>query len=216
MSTFNNFFGSRVVLRELTAPASTCHHTVHVLMVICFSTGVGALTFVSPTPPVLLAYLSLNMDINCTTDEPSATVKLLHQPTFTNWVERAVKPSKLILTGQVFTLLNVIVSDGGRYKCEATYKNETIEWPTGVLAVIRTGKLNTSRIFTLQMHSAIQTFWGSFNFGEQIFAVESKFLSILSIVASYVKSKWRALQKKPCQKSLAFLLLLISIYHKSE
>ena len=86
------------------------------------------------------------MDINCTTDEPSATVKLLHQPTFDNWVERAVKPSKLILTGQVFTLLNVIVSDGGRYKCEATYKNETIEWPRGVLAVIRRGKLNTSRI----------------------------------------------------------------------
>ena len=86
------------------------------------------------------------MDINCTTNELSATVKLLRQPTFTNWVERAVKPSKLILRGQVFTLLNVIVSDGGRYKCKATYKNETIEWPRGVLAVISRGKLYTRRI----------------------------------------------------------------------
>ena len=115
-------------------------------MVIFFSTGVGALTFVSPPPLVLPAYLGLNMNVNCTTDEPNATVKLLHLHTSTNWVERAVKPSKLILRGQVFTLLNVIVSDGGRYKCEATYKSETIEWPTGAWAVISSGKLNTSRI----------------------------------------------------------------------
>ena len=117
-----------------------------VLMVVCSLAGAEALTFASPPPPVLLVYLGLNMDINCTTNEPSAAVKLLHQPTFTYWVERAVKPSKLILRGQVFMLLNVMASDGGRYKCEATYKNETIEWPTGVLAVIRRGKLYTSRI----------------------------------------------------------------------
>ena len=118
-----------------------------VLMVVCSTAGAEALTFVSPPPPVLPAYLGLNMDINCTTNEPSATVKLLHQPTFTNWVERAVEPSKLILRRQVFTLLNVRVLDGGRYKCEATYKNETIEWQTGALAVISTaGKLDTSRI----------------------------------------------------------------------
>ena len=133
---------------ELTAqPPLVITLFVHVLMVIFFSTGVGALTFVSPPPPVVTAYLSLNMNVNCTTDEPSATVKLLHQPSFSNWVERVVEPSKLILRGQVFTLLNVIVSDGGRYKCEATYKNETIEWPTGALALIRPGKLNTSRIW---------------------------------------------------------------------
>ena len=35
--------------------------------------------------------------------------------------------------------------------------------------------------------------YASFNFGEENFAVESKFLCILSIVASYVKSKCRAL-----------------------
>ena len=35
--------------------------------------------------------------------------------------------------------------------------------------------------------------YASFNFGKEIFAVESTFLSLLSIVASYVKSKCRAL-----------------------
>ena len=148
-SFFFFFFHVHVVLTELTAPASTCHQTV--CTCTCtdghfFSTGVGALTFVSPPPPVLSTYLGLNMNVNCTTDEPNATVKLLHQPAFPNWVERAVKPNKLIIRGQVFTLLNVIVSDGGRYKCGATYKNETIEWPRGALAVISPGKLNTSRI----------------------------------------------------------------------
>jgi len=72
--------------------------------------------------------LGYNLDINCTTDEPNATVRLLHQPSFPNWVERTVTPNKLILRGQVFTLLNVIVTDGGRYNCEATYKNQTIRW----------------------------------------------------------------------------------------
>ena len=87
------------------------------------------------------------MDINCTTDEPSATVRLLHQPNSANWVERTVAPNKLILRGQVFTLLNVIVTDGGRYDCEATYKNETIQWPQGYgYAVIHRGKLNARRI----------------------------------------------------------------------
>ena len=131
---------------DLNHCSSNNQRTMFVLMVICFPAGVWALTFLSPPPIVLSAYLDLNMNVNCTTDEPSATVKLLHQPTFTYWVERAVKPSKLILRGQVFTLLNVIVSDGGRYKCKATYKNETIEWPTGALAVISRGKLNTCRI----------------------------------------------------------------------
>lgn len=120
---------------------------VHVLMIICFSAGVEALKFLSPPAPALPALLGFNMVINCTTDEPNATVKLLHQPTFTNWVERVVTPNKLILRGQVFTLLNVIVSDGGRYNCEATYKSQTIRWPTVYgMAVISQGKLNTSRI----------------------------------------------------------------------
>ena len=120
---------------------------VCVLMVICFTVGIEALEFVSPPAQVLTAFLSLNMDINCTTDEPSATVRLLHQPTFTNWVERPVVPNKLILRGQVFTVLNVIVTDGGRYNCEARYKNQTIRWPQVYgFAVIRRGKLNARRI----------------------------------------------------------------------
>ena len=86
---------------------------------------------------VLPSLLGYNFDINCTTDEPNATVKLLHQPSFTFWVELTVTPNKLILRGQVFTVLNVIVSDGGRYHYEATDKNQTIRWPqfSGLAAI---------------------------------------------------------------------------------
>ena len=40
----------------------------------------------------------------------------------------------------------------------------------------------------------------------KFFAVEGKFLTVLSIVASYDKRKWRALHKNPV-KTLAFHLL---------
>ena len=40
--------------------------------------------------------------------------------------------------------------------------------------------------------------YASFNSGKYIFAVESKFLSILSIVESYIKSKCRALLDLYC------------------
>jgi len=109
--------------------------------------GIGALKFLSPPAQVLPALLGMNEDINCTTDEPSATVRLLHQPTFTYWVERTVTPNKLILRGQVFTLLKVNVNDGGRYNCKATYKNQTIRWPTVYgMALIGHGKLNSRGI----------------------------------------------------------------------
>jgi len=89
----------------------------------------------------LHAILGYNLDINCTTDEPNATVTLLHQPLFApNWVERTVTPKKIILRGQVFTLLNVIATDGGRYNCEATYKNQTIRWSqSSGMAIFDTG-----------------------------------------------------------------------------
>ena len=45
--------------------------------------------------------------------------------------------------------------------------------------------------------------YASFNSGKYIFAVESKFLSILSIVESYVKSKCRTLQNFSLLQSLS-------------
>jgi len=63
------------------------------------------------------------MDFNCTTDDPDATVSLLHQKQFGSpWIERAVAPNKIILKGQTFTLLDLIKNDAGNYKCKARDK----------------------------------------------------------------------------------------------
>ena len=94
-----------------------------------FFAGAGALKFLSQPPFVLHGFLGMNVDINCSTDNPNATVTLLHQPSFTFWVEKPVTPNKLILNGQVFTLLNLVVGDGGSYNCKATDGIQTIRWP---------------------------------------------------------------------------------------
>ncbi|XP_078371752.1 hemicentin-1-like isoform X1 [Oculina patagonica] len=91
--------------------------------------GAGALKFLNPPAIVLQGFLGLNIDINCTTDNPNATVSLLHTKNFVTWTERTVEPNKLILNGQVFTLLYLVVGDGGRYNCKATAGSQTIRWP---------------------------------------------------------------------------------------
>jgi len=67
----------------------------------------------------------------------NAEVSLLYQPnSFTTFRERKRAENKLLKKGQVFTLLNLVISDGGRYSCEAEIQDEkTIRWPkgTGVL-----------------------------------------------------------------------------------
>ncbi|XP_074620056.1 neural cell adhesion molecule 2-like [Acropora palmata] len=65
------------------------------------------------------------MDFNCTTDDPAATVTLLHNQGFGPLTERPLTPNKLILDGQVFTVLNIAISDGGQYACRATDQSET-------------------------------------------------------------------------------------------
>ncbi|KAJ7377513.1 hypothetical protein OS493_028496 [Desmophyllum pertusum] len=104
--------------------------------------GVGALKFLSYPPFAMIGYMGMNADINCSTNDPNATVTLLHQASFTTWVEKTVTPNELILTGQVFKLLSLVVSDGGRYNCKATDGTNTIRWPTykGML-VLKPGSL---------------------------------------------------------------------------
>ena len=40
--------------------------------------GVGALKFLQDLPSVQVSYVGWNVDYNCTTDDPSATVSLLY------------------------------------------------------------------------------------------------------------------------------------------
>ena len=60
------------------------------------------------------------MDFNCTTDDPTASVALLHSQGSGSLTERPLSPNKLILDGQVFTLLNLAVADAGQYACRAS------------------------------------------------------------------------------------------------
>ena len=47
-----------------------------------------------------------------------------------------VLPNKLLLRKQVFTIVNLILSDGAHYKCKATDKSgQTIEGPDVQLSV---------------------------------------------------------------------------------
>ena len=66
------------------------------------------------------------MDFSCTTDDPTASIALLHNDKgFGPLTERLLTPKKLILNGQVFTVLNITVSDGGQYACRATDQSGT-------------------------------------------------------------------------------------------
>ena len=51
-----------------------------------------------------------------------------------------VTPNKLLLTKQVFTIVNIVLSDGAQYKCKATDQSgQTIQWPTGSLLFVQAG-----------------------------------------------------------------------------
>ena len=65
------------------------------------------------------------MDFNCTTDDLTASVVLLHNPGSGPFTERPLTPNKLILDGQVFTVQNIKDSDEGLYKCRATDQSGT-------------------------------------------------------------------------------------------
>ena len=96
------------------------------------------------------AYLGFSMDFNCTTDNPTASVALLHNPGFGPLTERPLTPNKLILDGQVFTVLNIAVSDGGLYKCRATDQSGTTITSSQLYRVLKQGELMHSECqFTL-------------------------------------------------------------------
>ena len=71
--------------------------------------------------------------IDCSTNDEDAKVSLLHRnhPLVT-FNKRQLKENKLSKRGQVFTLLNVDLSDAGIYACEASNQaSRMIRWPSG-------------------------------------------------------------------------------------
>lgn len=91
------------------------------------------LAFLMQPKTILLGYLGQNLQINCSTNDENATVSLLHKRhSLTVFTKRKPEANKLLIQGEVFTLLNLDLSDGGMYSCEAKDQaNNRIRWPRG-------------------------------------------------------------------------------------
>ena len=110
-----------------------------------FSVGVGALKFLQDPPPIQGIHVGQTVDYNCTTDDPNATVLLLQSTNFGPFNVFPVTPNKLLLRKQVFTIVNIVLSDGAQYKCKATDQSgQTIQWPTGSLLFVQAGLYENS------------------------------------------------------------------------
>ena len=89
-----------------------------------------ALAFLKKPPIFLRSFLGLNLKINCSTDDPNATVSLFHRKNlFDTPVERTPSPNRVSKIGQVFYILNLIVHDAGVYTCKANNGIQSIKWP---------------------------------------------------------------------------------------
>ncbi|XP_068702886.1 fibroblast growth factor receptor 4-like isoform X1 [Montipora foliosa] len=100
--------------------------------------GTRALNFIDDSMQFIPAHLGLNTNINCTTDDPNATVTLLHSQGAQPLQERPLQANKIVLNEQVFTVLNIIVSDGGIYSCKATSQSgTTITRQNNIVVVVR-------------------------------------------------------------------------------
>ena len=110
------------------------------------SVGVGALKFLQDPPSIQGSHVGQSVDYNCSTDDPNATVLLLKSTDFGfSFNVFPVTPNKLLLTKQVFTIVNIVLSDGAQYKCKATDQSgQTIQWPTGSLLFVQAGLYENS------------------------------------------------------------------------
>ena len=112
-----------------------------VVVVFLCSLRVGILKFLQDPPSIQGSHVGWSVDYNCTTDDPNATVSLLQSKDFGfSYNVMPVTPNKLLLRKQVFTIVNLILSDGGNYKCKATDQSgQTIEWNSGSMLYIQAG-----------------------------------------------------------------------------
>ena len=132
-------------------------YSVVVVFVLLFSVGVGALKFLLGPPQLQASHVGWSVDYNCTTDDPNATVSLLRSRDFgVSYNVFPVTPNRLLLRKQVFTLVNVILSDGGSYKCKATDQSgQTIEWKSGSTLFVQAGLYGYSEYSKLLLPSAL-------------------------------------------------------------
>ena len=110
------------------------------------SVGVGSLKFLQDPSQLQESHVGWSVDYNCSTDDPNATVLLLKSTDFGfSFNVFPVTPNKLLLTKQVFTIVNIVLSDGAQYKCKATDQSgQTIQWPSGSLLFVQEGLYENS------------------------------------------------------------------------
>ena len=132
-------------------------YSVVVVFILLFSVGVGALKFLLGPTQLQASHVGWSVDYNCTTDDPNATVSLLRSRDFgVSYNVFPVTPNRLLLRKQVFTLVNVILSDGGSYKCKATDQSgQTIEWKSGSILFVQAGLYEYSEYSKLLLPSAL-------------------------------------------------------------
>ena len=101
---------------------------------------VGALKFLQDPPRLQVYFVGWSVDYNCTTDDPNATVSLLYSKHLgVPYNVIPVRLNRLLLRKQVFTLVKLLASDHGYYKCNATDQSgQTIYWNhSSLLHVLR-------------------------------------------------------------------------------
>lgn len=134
----------KVTVYELTfvQKAFQLHTTYKSIFVNFFA---EALSFLVKPDVILHGYQAHSLTLNCSTNDRNATVSLYHRHhPLAPFRERKIDAKKVLLKGQVFTLLNLSLKDQGTYACEAkTEENESIRWPsTRGYLIVSQGKEN--------------------------------------------------------------------------
>lgn len=136
----------KVTVYELTFVQKAFQlHTTYKSIFVIVNFFAEPLSFLVKPDVILHGYQAHSLTLNCSTNDRNATVSLYHRHhPLAPFRERKIDAKKVLLKGQVFTLLNLSLKDQGTYACEAkTEENESIRWPsTRGYLIVSQGKEN--------------------------------------------------------------------------
>lgn len=136
----------KVTVYELTFVQKAFQlHTTYKSIFFIVNFFAEPLSFLVKPDVILHGYQAHSLTLNCSTNDRNATVSLYHRHhPLAPFRERKIDAKKVLLKGQVFTLLNLSLKDQGTYACEAkTEENESIRWPsTRGYLIVSQGKEN--------------------------------------------------------------------------
>lgn len=136
----------KVTVYELTFVQKAFQlHTTYKSIFFIVNFFAEPLSFLVKPDVILHGYQAHSLTLNCSTNDRNATVSLYHRHhPLAPFRERKIDAKKVLLKGQVFTLLNLSLKDQGTYACEAkTEENESIRWPsTRGYLIVSQGKDN--------------------------------------------------------------------------